>query len=81
MAARNAGTWSEKLDAYGDGITATISAPDHVAITRNKETTVREMSAESFGWKTQVLLDRILSAAGLPTEEQAGRTWASHAKK
>ena len=115
MAARNAGTWSEKLDAYGDGITATISAPDRVAITRNNETTVREMSAESFGWatatqtfgfaaavhhfldrvrdrqepltsgaeaaKTQVLLDRILSAAGLPTEEQPGRTWASHAKK
>jgi virulence factor len=115
MAARNAGTWSEKLDAYGGGVTAMISAPDRVAITRDNETTVREMSAEFFGWatatqtfgfaaavhhfldrvrdrqepltsgaeaaKTQVLLDRILSAAGLPTEEQPGRTWASHAKK
>jgi virulence factor len=115
VAARNAGAWGEKLDAYGDGITATISAPDHVAITRNRETTVRGMSAESFGWptatqtfgfaaavhhfldrvrdrhapltsgaeaaKTQILLDRILSAAGLPTEEQPGRAWASHAKK
>lgn len=115
MAARNAGAWSEKLDAYGGGVTASISAPDCVAITRNNETTVREMSAESFGWatatqtfgfaaavhhfldrvrdrrepltsgaeaaKTQALLERILSAAGLPTEEQPGRVWASHAKK
>ena len=28
---------------------------------------------------TQRLLDRILEAAGLPTEEQGGRQWASHA--
>ncbi|MGN6760466.1 MAG: Gfo/Idh/MocA family protein [Leifsonia sp.] len=115
MAARNAGAWSEKLDAYGDGVTATISAPDSVAITRDGQTTVREMSAEAFGWatatqtfgfagavnhfldrvrdrqqpltsgaeaaKTQLLLDRILSAAGLPVEEQPGRLWSSHAKK
>ncbi|MFF1572592.1 Gfo/Idh/MocA family protein [Leifsonia sp. NPDC058292] len=115
MAARNAGAWSEKLDAYGDGVTATISAPDSVAITRDGQTTVREMSSEAFGWatatqtfgfagavnhfldrvrdrrqpltsgaeaaKTQLLLDRILSAAGLPVEEQPGRLWSSHAKK
>jgi len=115
MAARDAGAWSEKLDAYGEGATASISAPDRVAITRNHETTVREMSAESFGWatatqtfgfaaavhhfldrvrdrrepltsgaeaaKTQALLERVLAAAGLPTEEQPGRVWASHAKK
>ena len=31
--------------------------------------------------KTQLLLDRILAAAGLPTEEQPGRVWTSHAKK
>jgi virulence factor len=31
--------------------------------------------------KTQQLLDRILSAAGLPVEEQPGRAWSSHAKK
>jgi hypothetical protein len=30
--------------------------------------------------KTQLLLDRILYVAGLPTEEQPGRVWASHAK-
>jgi virulence factor len=115
MAARNAGAWSEKLDAYGDGVTATITAPDRVAVTRQNETTVREMSSEAFGWatatqtfgfagavhhfldcvrgrrepltsgveaaKTQLLLDQILTAAGLPTEEQAGRVWTSHAKK
>jgi virulence factor len=28
---------------------------------------------------TQRLLDRILKAAGLPTHEQEGRQWASHA--
>lgn len=115
MAARNAGAWGEKLDAYGSGVSATISAPDRVAITSHDETTVREMTPEAFGWatatqtfgfadavhhfldrvrdrqepltsgaeaaKTQLLLDRILSAAGLPTEEQPGRVWASHAKK
>ena len=31
--------------------------------------------------ETQLLLDRILTAAGLPTEEQDGRTWESHASK
>lgn len=115
VAARNAGAWSEKLDAYGGGVTAAVTAPDRVAITRNNETVVREMSPEAFGWatatqtfgfagavhhfldrvrdrrqpltsgaeaaKTQLLLDQILSAAGLPTEEQPGRVWASHAKK
>jgi virulence factor len=30
---------------------------------------------------TQRLLDRILQAAGLPTHEQEGRQWASHATK
>ncbi|QJU56328.1 Gfo/Idh/MocA family oxidoreductase (plasmid) [Herbiconiux sp. KACC 21604] len=115
MAARNAGGWSEKLDAYGDMVTASVTAPDRVAITRESGTLVREMSPEAFGWatatqtfgfagavhhfldrvrdrqqpltsgreaaKTQHLLDRILRAAGLPTEEQPGREWSSHAKK
>lgn len=115
MAARNAGAWSENLDAYGDGVSANISAPDRISVSRASGTTVREMSPEAFGWatatqtfgfapavhhfldcvrdrrqpltsggeaaKTQLLLDRILSVAGLPTEEQPGRVWASHAKK
>jgi virulence factor len=115
MAARNAGNWGEKLDAYGDGVSAEVSAPDAVRITREGTTTLREMTPEAYGWatatqtlgfagavnhflervrdrqepltsgheavRTQALLDRILSAAGLPTEEQAGRQWSSHAKK
>ncbi|MCM6761650.1 Gfo/Idh/MocA family oxidoreductase [Rathayibacter sp. ZW T2_19] len=115
MAARTAGGWSEKLDAYGDGATAAVVAPDRLSLTREGTTTVREMSPEAFGWatatqtfgfagavhhfldrvrdrqepltsgadaaKTQLLLDRILSAAGLPIEEQVGREWSSHAKK
>lgn len=115
MAARNAGGWGEKLDAYGDGVTAAITAPDRVSVTRAGATTVREMSPEAFGWatatqtfgfagavhhfldrvrdrqqpltsgaeaaKTQLLLDQILAAAGLPTDELEGREWASHATR
>lgn len=115
MAARNAGIWSEKLDAYGGRRSVEIQAPDRVSITEDGVTRVREMSAEAFGWGTatstfgfaaavhhfldrvkdreqpltsgreavltQRLLDRILEAAGLPTEEQEGRVWSSHAVK
>ena len=31
--------------------------------------------------KTQQLLERILEVSGLPTDEQPGRVWSSHAKK
>ena len=115
VGARNAGGWSEKLDAYGGMTSVNVVAPDRVSISRPAGTTVREMSSEAFGWatatqtfgfadavhhfldrvrdraqpltsgadavQTQVLLDRILSAAGLPTQEQPGRTWSSHATK
>lgn len=115
VGARNAGGWSEKLDAYGDGTSVNVTAPDRISIGRPAGTTVREMSPEAFGWatatqtfgfagavhhfldrvrdraepltsgadavKTQLLLDRILAVAGLPTEEQPGRTWSSHATK
>jgi virulence factor len=115
VAARDAGGWSEKLDAYGDGASANVTAPDRISISRPDGTTVREMSPEAFGWatatqtfgfagavhhfldrvrdrgtpltsgadakKTQLLLDRILAVAGLPTDEQPGRVWSSHAKK
>ncbi|NQD89761.1 Gfo/Idh/MocA family oxidoreductase [Paenarthrobacter sp. CM16] len=113
MAARTAGAWNEKLDAYGDGKTVEVRAPETVSTTINGVTTSRELSAEAYGWatatdtlgfsaavhhfldrvadraqpltsgreavRTQRLLDQILAAAGLPTEEQAGREWASHA--
>lgn len=113
MAARTAGAWNEKLDAYGDGKSVEVRAPETVSTTINGVTTSRELSAEAYGWatatdtlgfsaavhhfldrvadraqpltsgreavRTQRLLDQILAAAGLPTEEQAGREWASHA--
>ncbi|QOT20376.1 Gfo/Idh/MocA family protein [Paenarthrobacter sp. YJN-D] len=113
MAARTAGAWNEKLDAYGDGKTVEVRAPETVSTTINGVTTSRELSAEAYGWatatdtlgfsaavhhfldrvadraqpltsgreavRTQRLLDEILAAAGLPTEEQTGREWASHA--
>ena len=113
MAARTAGAWNEKLDAYGDGKTVEVRAPETVSTTINGVTTSRDLSAEAYGWatatdtlgfsaavhhfldrvadrnqpltsgreavRTQRLLDQILAAAGLPTEEQTGREWASHA--
>lgn len=115
MAARTAGAWSEKLDAYGEATSVSVIAPDRVSISRPDATIVREMSPEAFGWatatqtfgfagavhhflervhdrrepltsgreaaRTQTLLERILEAAGLPTDEQPGRQWASHAQK
>ncbi|HEX8510729.1 MAG TPA: Gfo/Idh/MocA family oxidoreductase [Propionibacteriaceae bacterium] len=113
IAARTAGAWNEKLDAYGGGRSAEVRAPESVSITTDGVTTTRNLSSEAFGWATatetlgfaaavhhflarvadrrppltngrdaiatQKLLDRILQAAGLPTHEQLGRQWASHA--
>ena len=113
MAARTAGAWNEKLDAYGAGRSAEVRAPESVTITIDGVTTSRNLSAEAYGWATatetlgfaqavhhfldriadrqpaltsgreavatQRLLDQILAAAGLPTAEQEGRQWASHA--
>jgi virulence factor len=113
MAARTAGAWNEKLDAYGAGRSAEVQAPESVSITVDGVTTTRNLSSEAFGWATatetlgfaeavhhfldrikdrrppltsgrdavatQKLLDRILTSAGLPTHEQEGRQWASHA--
>jgi len=113
MAARTAGAWNEKLDAYGAGRSAEVQAPESVSITVDGVTTTRTLSSESFGWATatdtlgfsaavrhfldrindrrapltsgrdavatQRLLEKILTSAGLPTHEQQGRQWASHA--
>lgn len=113
VAARTAGAWNEKLDAYGAGRSAQVQAPESVSITVDGVTTTRTLSSEAFGWATatdtlgfsaavhhfldrindrqppltsgrdavatQELLDHILSSAGLPTREQEGRQWASHA--
>jgi virulence factor len=113
MAARTAGAWNEKLDAYGSGRSAEVRAPESVSITVDGVTTTRNLSSEAYGWATatetlgfaqavhhfldrladrrspltsardavatQRLLDQILTSAGLPTREQEGREWASHA--
>ncbi|MBP2266071.1 virulence factor [Pseudarthrobacter sp. PvP004] len=52
MAARTAGAWNEKLDAYGDGKTVEVRAPETVSTTINGVTTSRELSAEAYGWAT-----------------------------
>ena len=113
VAARTAGAWNEKLDAYGGGRSAEVLAPESVAITSDRETRTRSLSSEAFGWATatetlgfaeavhhflarcqdrtqpltsgreavatQVLLERVLVAAGLPTHELEGREWSSQA--
>ena len=114
MAARTAGAWSEKLDAYGAGRSAEVRAPESVSITVDGVTTDprsqlggvrlghrdrdprlrrsraplprphrqiagRRLTSGRDAVATQPLLDRILAAAGLPTDEQEGRQWASHA--
>jgi virulence factor len=52
IAARTAGAWGEKLDAYGQLTSAEVIAPDSVAITTAGVRTVRTMSPEAFGWAT-----------------------------
>ena len=113
VAARTAGAWNEKLDAYGAGRSAEVRAPESVSITVDGVTTTREpqlrgvrlgdrdrnprlrrsrpplprphrrppaaLTSGRDAVATQQLLDRILAAAGLPTHEQEGRQWASHA--
>jgi len=115
VAARNAGRWEEKLDAYGSGASVYIEAPDRLMISREGGTSLREMRNEAYGWSTatksfgfaravehfidrvrdraepltsgreaaltQLLLDQILRAAGLPTEEDPGREWVSHSQQ
>jgi virulence factor len=52
VAARTAGAWNEKLDAYGAGRSAEVRAPGSVAITVDGVTTTRDLSSEAFGWAT-----------------------------
>lgn len=52
VAARAAGAWGEKLDAYGQMRSAEVIAPDSVAVTIDGVRTVRSMSPEAFGWAT-----------------------------
>ncbi len=50
VAARNAGEWDERLDAYGGLCSARVSAPDSVAISKSGETRMIEVRPRAFGW-------------------------------
>jgi virulence factor len=50
IAARCAGEWDERLDAYGGLTSARVTAPDSVAITRAGETRLTEMRPRAMGW-------------------------------
>jgi virulence factor len=106
VAARTAGEWDERLDAYGRSKSVRVVAPDSVAISENGQTSTVEMRPRAYGWadvnvtmgfgpevthfldcvrnrieprtsgkdalKTQILVDEILKAAGLPLEDNIG---------
>ncbi|MDQ2662345.1 MAG: Gfo/Idh/MocA family oxidoreductase [Actinomycetota bacterium] len=50
LAARSAGEWDERLDAYGDLTTVRVVAPDSIAVTRDGTTSVTEMRPREHGW-------------------------------
>jgi virulence factor len=50
LAARCAGEWDERLDAYGDLTTVRVVAPDSVSVTRNGTSSVVEMRPIANGW-------------------------------
>ncbi|MBO3681835.1 Gfo/Idh/MocA family protein [Streptomyces sp. NEAU-YJ-81] len=87
-AARTAGAWAEKLDAYGAERSAEVVAPDSVTLTKDGVSTVRSMSPEAFGWATATntfgfaaavhhFLDRVRDrGAPLTSGREAARTQA-----
>jgi len=104
LAARCAGEWDERLEAYGELSTVRVIAPDSVSVTRGGTTSVTEMRPVENGWadvgrtagfrpaiehflqcvrtrsaprttaleayRSQELMELILSSAGLPTVEE-----------
>jgi virulence factor len=50
VAARTAGEWDERLDAYGGLSSVRVTAPDSVAISQGGETHTVEMRPRAFGW-------------------------------
>jgi virulence factor len=50
VAARTAGEWDERLDAYGGLSSVRVTAPDSVAISQGGETRTVEMRPRAFGW-------------------------------
>lgn len=50
VAARCAGEWDERLEAYGDLSTVRVVAPDSVTVIRDGVSSVVEMRPRAFGW-------------------------------
>ncbi|GAB4473249.1 MAG: Gfo/Idh/MocA family oxidoreductase [Anaerolineae bacterium] len=50
VAARSAGEWDERLDAYGSLTSVRVVTPDSVSITRGGETCTIEMRPRALGW-------------------------------
>jgi len=50
LAARRAGEWDERLEAFGGDLSARVLAPDSVALTRAGTTTLTEVRPRAFGW-------------------------------
>jgi virulence factor len=69
VAARSAGSWDERLDAYGSATSVRVVTPDSVAVDRDNETHLVEMRPRAA-----------LASADLPQVESADREWTSHAR-
>lgn len=50
VAARSAGEWDERLEAYGGLSTVRVVAPDSVTVVRDGVSSTREMRPRAFGW-------------------------------
>ncbi len=50
VAARTAGEWDERFDAYGDNTSVRVTAPDTVAVSSGGETRLVEMRPRAMGW-------------------------------
>jgi virulence factor len=50
VAARSAGEWDERLDAYGGMKSVRVIAPDSVAVSADGHTTFTEMRPRAYGW-------------------------------
>jgi virulence factor len=50
VAARTAGSWDERLDAYGNAMSVRVITPDSVSIDRQNETHLVEMRPRAAGW-------------------------------
>jgi virulence factor len=86
VAARTAGLWDERLDAYGGGQSVTVQAPDSCAVSSGGKTETIRMSPRAYGWVeasealgfgacVRHFLDRVRDrAAPLTSGREAART-------